>query len=478
MTGRDGHTAASTALLDWPGEAEDLDFSPEPEVTPQDVLTALGPDAETMMAEAGVGVDELIRLINAETTMLPPIVLPDEDESPTQSAEATAASSASSEPEDGLVSAVKTWKKRFLRGTVLAVMITLTGGGAAALAMNKSVTVDVDGEKQTIRSYGDTVGEVLEDAGISVGAHDALSPSPQAPVGDGGVIKLERGRQLTLVVDGESRDSWVRATTVREALSQLGLDHLSTGGTWFSAPLSGEVPLDGMRLEVKTEKTVTLFDGGEKPREVTTNAVTAEELLAELGLDLGKQDKIEEGSDFKLADGAEVHVNRTGVSMVKKTEVIEPEVETIEDDTLDKGKEIVEEEGKAGEKIVTYRVTKKNGKVVDSVEVSTEVVREAEKKVVRIGTKSAVPDIGDASVWDALAQCESTGNWGINTGNGYYGGLQFNKQTWDAYGGSQYAAYPHEATREQQIDIAERVRDDRGGYGAWPHCSSQLGLPK
>ena len=84
--------------------------------------------------------------------------------------------------EDGFVGAVKTWKKRFLRGTVLAVMITLTGGGAAALAMNKSVTVDVDGERQTVRSYGDTVGEVLEDAGIDVGAHDALSPSPQQDI--------------------------------------------------------------------------------------------------------------------------------------------------------------------------------------------------------------------------------------------------------------------------------------------------------
>ncbi|EIF00476.1 hypothetical protein SacglDRAFT_03620 [Saccharomonospora glauca K62] len=471
VTDRDGHKAASTALLDWPSEAENLDFSPEPEVTPHDVLTALGPDAEALMAEAGVDVDELIRLINAETTMLPPIELPSENEQQGQE-------STDSEGEDGFVGAVKTWKKRFLRGTVLAVMITLTGGGAAALAMNKSVTVDVDGEKQTIRSYGDTVGEVLEDAGITVGAHDALSPSPQAPVGDGGVIKLERGRQLTLVVDGESRESWVRATTVREALTQLGLDHLNTGGTWFSAPLSGEVPLEGMRLEIKTEKTVTLYDGGEKPREITTNAVTAAELLAELGLDLGKQDKIEEGADFKLTDGAEVHVSRTGVTVVEKTETIEPEVEIVYDDTLEKGKEVVEEEGKPGEKLVTYRVTKKNGKVIDSEELSSKVVKKAEKRVVRVGTKVTVPEIGNTAVWDALAQCEASGNWAANTGNGYYGGLQFNKQTWDAYGGTEYAAYPHQATREQQIDIAERVRDSRGGYGAWPHCSSQLGLPK
>jgi len=70
-------------------------------------------------------------------------------------------------------------------------MISVAGGGAAALAMNKSVTVDVDGQQQTVHSFGGTVGEVLEDAGLSVGEHDSLSPSPQAEVGDGGVIKLE-----------------------------------------------------------------------------------------------------------------------------------------------------------------------------------------------------------------------------------------------------------------------------------------------
>ena len=80
------------------------------------------------------------------------------------------------------------------------------------------------------------------------------------------------------------------------------------------------------------------------------------------------------------------------------------------------------------------------------------------------------------TVWDALAQCESGGNWAINTGNGYYGGLQFSLATWQAYGGSAYAAYPHEATREEQIAVAERLRAARG-YQPWPACRVKLGLP-
>ena len=80
------------------------------------------------------------------------------------------------------------------------------------------------------------------------------------------------------------------------------------------------------------------------------------------------------------------------------------------------------------------------------------------------------------TLWDALAKCESGGNWAINTGNGYYGGLQFSIATWEGYGGSAYAAYPHEATREEQIAVAERLRAARG-YQPWPSCRAKLGLP-
>lgn len=76
------------------------------------------------------------------------------------------------------------------------------------------------------------------------------------------------------------------------------------------------------------------------------------------------------------------------------------------------------------------------------------------------------------NVWDRLAQCESGGNWAINTGNGYYGGLQFDLQTWHAYGGS---GYPHENSREEQIRVAENLRAERG-YAPWPACSRKLGL--
>ena len=83
--------------------------------------------------------------------------------------------------------------------------------------------------------------------------------------------------------------------------------------------------------------------------------------------------------------------------------------------------------------------------------------------------------MANGSVWDQLAQCEAGGDWSINTGNGFSGGLQFTPSTWAAFGGTEYAPAAHMATREQQIAVAERVQAGQG-WGAWPACTSKMGL--
>lgn len=86
-------------------------------------------------------------------------------------------------------------------------------------------------------------------------------------------------------------------------------------------------------------------------------------------------------------------------------------------------------------------------------------------------TGAPAPAPSSGANWDALAWCESGGDWHINTGNGFYGGLQFHHQTWVGFGGQQYAPYAHQATREQQIAIAEKVLAVQG-RNAWPGCSA------
>ncbi|MFD4570218.1 transglycosylase family protein [Streptomyces sp. NPDC058467] len=80
----------------------------------------------------------------------------------------------------------------------------------------------------------------------------------------------------------------------------------------------------------------------------------------------------------------------------------------------------------------------------------------------------------DSGVWDRIAQCESGGNWHINTGNGYYGGLQFSAGTWRAYGGAAYAPTADQASRSAQIAVATKVQSAQG-WGAWPTCSARAG---
>ena len=86
----------------------------------------------------------------------------------------------------------------------------------------------------------------------------------------------------------------------------------------------------------------------------------------------------------------------------------------------------------------------------------------------------AGPAQADSVNWDAIAQCESGGNWKINTGNGYHGGLQFSRSTWLAYGGGQYATTADRASRSQQIAVAERTLRGQG-IGAWPTCGKRAG---
>ncbi|GAA4708689.1 transglycosylase family protein [Pseudonocardia yuanmonensis] len=103
------------------------------------------------------------------------------------------------------------------------------------------------------------------------------------------------------------------------------------------------------------------------------------------------------------------------------------------------------------------------------------ILRLAVAGAVAVGAPVALAgnaNAASASSWDALAKCESGGNWSINTGNGYYGGLQFNLTTWRAYGGQ---GMPHQASKAQQIAVAEKVLAKQG-WNAWPSCSKKVGV--
>lgn len=353
------------------------------------------------------------------------------------------------------------------------VLLGLVGGSVAYFAAQKSLTLTVDGQAREIRTYAATVGEVLADEGLQTQSHDVVLPDAESAVADGDSVVVNRARPLTLTVDGVSREVYVTALSVDEALAQLGY---RAEGLVVSASRSERLPLDGMALSITTPKDVTLVVDGQE-RVVTTTAASAGDLLAEQGITLGESDRTSLYPRQPLLAGMRLQVYRVQVSEVEVTEVLDYERVETEDPAALEGDDTVTQEGVEGEQVTTFRVTVTDGVETGREQLSTTVTREPVDELVAVGTKErpAAPAVADGGVWDRLATCEAGGNWAINTGNGYYGGLQFNPGTWRAYGGQ---GLPHQNSREQQIAIAEKVRAASGGFGAWPGCAAKLGLPR
>jgi uncharacterized protein YabE (DUF348 family) len=368
-------------------------------------------------------------------------------------------------------------RRGLLGATVVAVVFAMIAGAASALAVDKTITVTVDGQNRIVHTFADDVGSALAAAGIEATPRDRIEPAPSNPVVDGDEVIFTHARTLTLVEGASQRDLSVPATTVEEAMQILDLEATPIQ---MSASPSTEIPLSGFRLELRVPRTVKFTDGTGTPSEVTTMSGTVAGLLVEKNIQLGPDDVSVPSADTPLTEGLDVHVVRNGEGEVVEVRPIAPPEEIIEDPELPRGKRVVVDKGAPGEQTAIMRVYVQNGQEVRREQVRAGGATQPRPRVVRLGTNDSLraPFVADGSVWDRLAQCEATGNWGVNSGNGYYGGLQFDARTWRAYGGTDYAPLPHQASREEQIAVASKVRDDRGGYGAWPACSRRLGLPR
>ena len=365
--------------------------------------------------------------------------------------------------------------KPLLGGLVAAIVLALVGTAAAYATMSRTVTVSVDGKASEVRTFGDNVGEVLASKGIEPTSHDSVVPGVDAPVNDGSRIAVRIGRPLALSIDGDKRTVWTTATKVSTALEQIGVRF---GGAALSVSRSADIDRSGMSLSVTTPKKVALKVADEKVEKHNVPAATVGDLLSEVDAGVDRNDIVRPSRSAELTDGTRVVVTKIGTRTKRvPREAIPASVTERKDDSMMEGESETVREGSDGVRDVTYKVRFRNGEVVKRSIVKQRVISEPVAKIVKIGTKTEpeTPSANFASggtVWDQIAQCESGGNWAANTGNGYYGGLQFNPGTWSSYGGQ---GMPHENSREQQIAVAERVAAAEGGYGAWPHCGAQFG---
>jgi resuscitation-promoting factor RpfB len=359
-----------------------------------------------------------------------------------------------------------------LYGAVLAALV----GGTAAFAIGpngSAVTLVVDGQSQNVHTNASNVDGALEGAGYHVGAHDIVAPAIDSKIDDGSRIVLNRGRLLHLNVDGTIKDVWTTAPTVAVALADLGFAQ----SDYVSVSRSTRLPLDATNISLRAPKKIAVVHDNRK-QIVTTTGATVTQALEEIGLTVGKRDRVKPAGTTALKDGLKIVVDRVLIKRETVRKTVDYAVSRRTDASMYSDQKTVIADGVSGVAEVSYDVTYVNGVVAGRREVGRQLVSSPQPQVEKVGTKARpvapapVPSSSGLD-WDAMAACESGGNWSINTGNGFYGGLQFDSGTWLSNGGGAYAPRADLATRDQQIAVASRLYAARGS-SPWPVCGARL----
>ena len=371
--------------------------------------------------------------------------------------------------------------RRSLKLSLFAlVLLGLVGGSLAYFVAQKTVTLTIDGQSREVSTYASTAGEILADEGLDPAAHDVVLPAPDAAVGDGDTVVLNRARPLALTVDGVRSDVYTTALSVDDALEQLGYREKDLV---LSASRSERLPLDGMDLAIQTPKDVTLMLDGQQ-RVVTTTAPTAGDLLAEQGVALAPTDRTSLAATQPLLDAMVLRVWRVQVTEVPEVSTIDFKTVETQDAEALVGTRTVTVKGVEGEQTTTYRVTLTDGVETGREQLGVEVTKPAVDQQVSVGTKpkpapapaaaaapGGAPATADGLNWAALAKCESGGRPNAVSSTGKYRGMyQFSQSTWDAVGGT---GDPAAASAEEQTKRAQMLYA-RSGAGQWPHCGPNL----
>ncbi len=398
-------------------------------------------------------------------------------------------------------------RRAVIGGLVAVVALAVVAGSITLATLRHTVTLAVDGQDREVTSTAGTVGELLDEEGLTVGERDIVAPGPDEELTEGSEVTVRYARPFDVTVDGDEQTHWVTATSVSSALAEIGTVY---DDSRLSTSRGASIGRGGASLNVVTPKKLTIALAGKKPVKRTMTVLTVADALKRLDVKVDKRDTVSPKPKASVEDGDKIVFTDVRVVQRRDKSVAVPHGTVRRNDpSALVGTTEVTRQGSDGVRDLTWKVTLRNGKEVDRKVVRRTVVRQPEATVISVGTKQPAPEpepapapssssssgssgssspapepapepaapnyASGSTVWDQLAQCESGGNWAINTGNGYYGGLQFNVGTWQGYGGS---GLPSQASREEQIRIATKVRDARGGYGAWPACSQSLGLPQ
>ncbi|MDR7081299.1 uncharacterized protein YabE (DUF348 family) [Arthrobacter ginsengisoli] len=364
---------------------------------------------------------------------------------------------------DGKLSFVKV-------GTQFVVVVALVLGLVAFVGNNKTVTLNVDGKVSSVQTFGGTVGQVVKGANLELQSADRVTPAADSHVQDGSVINVNLAKAVKVSLDGAERTISTTSPTVEGLVTELGVASASE----LSVPKDAQLAVSGSFVSISTPKTVSIVADG-KADKATTTASDVAQVLADAGITLGASDRVSQPGNAPVVNDMVIKVSRVDASKTAEaTEAVSFETLTTEDASMVKGEKKVTQAGVAGTINKSFKLVLVDGREASRTLVSQSVSTQPVTEKVTVGTKpkpaaqagantgAAAPAMMNEAMWDKIAQCESTGNWSVNNGNGYYGGLQFDIRTWLGAGGGAYAPNASLASKAQQIDIANRVYAQRG----------------
>ena len=389
------------------------------------------------------------------------------------------------------------------RTTVISVAAAtaLLVAGTAATAIGTSyrhVTVEVDGVTRDVSGFFTTAGDALHSAGVTVGDHDLVAPASNQTVASGDTVVVRTATEYDVTVDGTQTTAWSTASSISGVLSALPASAASMAADRSYTRAEMPVAEAGQTVHVVADGTTT--DVVVSSDEGTTA------ILEKAGVTAGPIDRVTMEHN---GGEATLRVSRVVRGSVSTTTEIPFETEEREDPEAEEGTETVVQEGVVGSEVTeAYQETIDGNVTVSAVLATTRT--EPTTRIVSKGTKekkkaeetqqntdssssssgssssssgssssgsssssggSAAVSGDDASIWAAIAQCESGGNPTTNTGNGYYGMYQFSLPTWQSVGGT---GLPSDASAEEQT-MRARMLQQRAGWGQWG-CAYKLGL--
>ncbi|WP_426998645.1 ubiquitin-like domain-containing protein [Pseudarthrobacter sp. N5] len=354
-------------------------------------------------------------------------------------------------------------KFSFLKvGAQLMVLSALVLGLVAFVGNNKTITLNVDGKVSSVQTFGGTVGQVVKSAKVELQPADRVSPSMDASVENGSVINVNMAKAVKVSLDGSEKTVNTTAQDVAGLVTELGVASASA----VSVPKEAQLAVAGSFVAISTPKTVSILADG-KASKTTTTAASVAQVLKDAGVALEASDRTSQPGNANVVNNMVIKVSRVDTGKTEATTESVP-FETLTDESAEllKGEKKVTQAGVTGKVDKSFKLVLVDGREASRTLVSETVSLHPVTEKVTVGTKekpqaqaavntgAAAPAMMNEAMWDKIAQCESGGNWSINSGNGYYGGLQFDISSWLANGGGAYAPNASLATKAQQIAVA------------------------